>query len=250
MDDELIEQEFFCSFAGAHSGSVYGKAMAKAEKEGRICRVPYDPGFLVNTWWDIGVDDATAIWFTQDVGREVRVIDYLEWRGEGLEWYARHLRGKSREGEPQADHRDEWSYGTHTFPHDIRVREWGNSKSRIKSAEDLGIKVSIMPDLALADGIDAARRFIARCVFDAVRCKKGLNALVSYHREWDDKLQRYSSQPVHDWSSHGADAWRTLGVSHKTTLIAMSDEEQRLRDRQIQVGTSGVDVDNAGWMRA
>jgi hypothetical protein len=91
MDEDLIQQEYYCSFEGAQHGSYYGRQMNEAEKEGRITRVPYQPEIAVDTWWDLGVADATAIWFTQTVGREIHCIDYLEASGEGLPYYAAEL---------------------------------------------------------------------------------------------------------------------------------------------------------------
>lgn len=204
MDEEMVQQEYYCSFEGAQQGSYFGRQMAAAENDKRICGVPYRDEALVDTWWDLGMDDAMSIWFTQDIGREVHVIDYYEDSGGGLPAAARALQAKP------------YLYGKHAAPHDIRVRELGSGKSRIETAESLGIKFQIAPDIGLQDGIDAARSFIGRCWFDMNKTERGRLALISYHKTWDEKRRMFSSTPYHDWSSNGADAFRYLAVGHKT----------------------------------
>src|SRR5512135_7100 len=204
MSDELIQQEYFCSFEGVQVGAYYGKQLKQAEDEGRISRVPYEPELAVETWWDLGIGDSTAIWFTQSVGREVRVIDYYEASGEGLPHYAKKLQELP------------YVYASHNAPHDIEVRELGSGRSRKETASALGIAFKVVPQLGLEDGIEAARSFLSRCWFDQDKCRRGLDALASYHKAYDEKLKDWKSYPQHDWSSHAADAFRYLAVGHKT----------------------------------
>lgn len=228
MDEEVIQQEYFCSFEGAQQGAYYGRQMEQAEKDKRIGNVRYQPEFPVDTWWDLGINDAMALWFTQTVGREIHVIDYEEHNGEGLPYYAKMLQSRG------------YVYGTHNAPHDIQVRELGSGKSRLETAAALGIKFNIVPNIGIADGIDAARAFLSRCWFDSERTAKGRNALVSYHKTWDDKRKCFSSAPYHDWSSNGSDAFRYLAVGHKIT------QSQRVNaggGRPMQVSTS-----NTSWL--
>lgn len=228
MDEDMIQQEYYCSFEGVQQGAYFGRQMAQAEKDGRIGRVPYQSEIAVDTWWDLGIGDAMAIWFTQNVGREVHVIDYLEQSGEGLPWYARALQERG------------YVYGTHNAPHDIQVRELGSGKSRLETAAALGIRFNIVPQLDIVDGIDAARAFIARCWFDTAKTERGRLALVSYHKTWDEKRKCFGSHPFHDWSSNGADAFRYLAVGHKTTAPRLRQREPINRD----IGGSG----DHGWM--
>ena len=228
MDEDMIQQEYYCSFEGVQQGAYFGAPMAQAEKDRRIGRVPYQSEIAVDTWWDLGIGDAMAIWFTQNVGREVHVIDYLENSGEGFPWYARALQDRG------------YVYGTHNAPHDIQVRELGSGKSRLETAAALGIRFRIVPRLDIADGIDAARALIARCWFDAATTERGRLALVSYHKTWDEKRKCFGSHPFHDWSSNGADAFRYLAVGHKTTAPRPRKHEPTYRDS----GGSG----NYGWM--
>ena len=197
MDAAEYEQEFECSFAAAVRGAYYADLVDAAEQEGRVCAVPVDPALPVNTAWDLGMDDATSIWLFQIApGGEWRMVDYYEASGEPLAHYARVLQDKGH------------IYGEHIAPHDIRVRELGTGKSRLEVAADLGIRFSVAPQLRVEDGIDAVRRKLPLCRFDASKCAAGLKALRFYRREWREDHQVYAMRPRHDWTSHGADAMR------------------------------------------
>ena len=203
MSVDQFEQEFQCSWVANVPGAVFGKELQAAQETGRISSVPYDPSAKVDTWWDLGVGDSTVVWFTQSVGRAVHVIDFYENRGEGLPHYARMLQDK------------DYLYGTHNAPHDIEVRELGSGKSRREVAWDLGINFRVVPKLPLEDGIHAAQMLIPRCWFDKTACGPGLEALRHYHRAYNERLRSFRSTPVHDWSSHAADAFRYLAVGIK-----------------------------------
>jgi hypothetical protein len=162
--------------------------------------VPWEPQLPVVTAWDLGMDDATAIWFVQVHRRELRVIDYYETSGVGLEHYTRELDRKP------------YTYGDHLLPHDAKVRELGTGKSRLEILHSLGLRASVVPMLSVEDGIAAARSVLPRCWFDEEKCGRGLKALRSYRTEYDEKAGVFRSRPLHDWSSHGADAFRSLAV--------------------------------------
>lgn len=182
-------------------GAIYAKELRAAREGKRIAEIQVEPSLPVDTFWDLGVGDATAIWFAQMVGTEIRLVDYYEASGEGLPHYAQILQQKG------------YRYGSHFAPHDIQVRELGSGRSRIETAAQLGIRFSVVPRLGLEDGIHAARMVLSRCHFDAVRCRAGITALSSYRREMNKSLGEFKATPVHDWSSHGADAFRYLSVS-------------------------------------
>lgn len=202
-DDSIFEQEYMCSFEASIQGSYYGQQLAQALTDGRIKSVPYDPALKVDTWWDLGVGDAMAIWFTQSVGREVHCIDYLESEGEGVPYYIAALQQKG------------YVYGEHYWPHDGEARELSTGVSRKETAEKLGLRpINIVENIGLEDGIQATRLILTRCWFDAEKCKRGIDALKSYHKEYDEKRQCYKDKPEHDWSSHCADAIRYLAVGH------------------------------------
>jgi phage terminase large subunit len=190
MSPELIAQEYFCSFEAPNTGSYYGRAIEELGKEGRITKVPYDPNIGVHTWWDLGVNDPTAIWFTQSSHFEHRVIDYYEGSGEGIAHYVKVLNSK-----PYAYAKD-----GHHFPHDIKVREFSSGKSRVDTLAEFGITAQIGANLPVEDGIEAARGILPLCWFDAEKCAYGLKALTSYHRKWDEKKRSFATHPEHDWA--------------------------------------------------
>lgn len=202
LSEEAIAQEYYLSWEAPMPGAYYAVAFRRIDQEQRVTRVPYDPLYEVYTSWDLGVDDSTAIWFVQAVGREIRFIDYYIHHGEGLEHYARVLKEKP------------YSYACHFLPHDIDVREFTSGRSRLEVARALlPGAIEVVAKVPLIDGIQASRLLLARSVFDGVRCDAGLSALRSYRQEWDDERKTFSDTPLHDWASDGADAFRYLALS-------------------------------------
>ena len=173
-------------------------------EKGRICNVPVDESAVVDTWWDLGMNDAMSIWFTQDVGREIHAIDYYEDSGKGLAHYARVLTDKG------------YHYGSHYAPHDIRVRELaGEGKSRLESALALGIRFNVVNrPQTKADSIQAARNIFPILWLDQRYCAAGLAHLEAYRKRWNERLSCYDDTPLHDEHSNGADAFQTLGLGH------------------------------------
>ena len=207
MTPDEYQQEWECSFEAAVKGAYYAAELEQARSAGRITRVPYDPILPVDTDWDLGVGDSTAIWFSQSHrSGEVRVIDYYEASGEGLPHYAQVLKAKG------------YSYGSHFGPHDMQVKEFGSGRSRIEAAHTLGITFQIAPNISIDDGIHAVRMLLPRCYFDATKCKAGLEALQHYRRDYNTRLNEFKVVPVHDWASHGADAFRYLAVRQRTPV--------------------------------
>ena len=200
MEEDLARQEFYCSWTSPRSGTIFARIIEELDRDGRLTNVPWDPALAVHTAWDLGIDDAMAIWFIQRAGRETRLIDYEEGHGAGLEHYAKLLKEKP------------YTYGKHIGPHDIEVRELGTGRSRKEVAEGLGIRFEVAPKLPLQDGIQAVRVLLRSCWIDKTKCAKGILALRSYHREWDEKLRIYGLTPEHDWSSHACDGLRTYAV--------------------------------------
>jgi hypothetical protein len=204
MSEELIQQEFYCSFEAGVPGAYYMQQLNEAKASGRITNVPIHPEIPVDTYWDLGMDDSTSIWFVQDVGREIHLIDYIENHGEGLPYYARKLKERN------------YLYGTHYGPHDIKVRELGTGKSRRETAEGLGIRFQpVKKSSYKEDGIEAVRNIFPHCWFDAVRCSRGIDSLENFRKEYDDKRKVFVATPVRDWAKHGADAFETFAVAHE-----------------------------------
>jgi hypothetical protein len=210
LTEEQYAQEFECSFDAAVVGAYYGKLMARAEAERRVAGVPYDPSAPVWTSWDLGIRDATAIWFAQVIGREIRIIDYYEASGVDLGHYVREINARP------------YAYAGHIVPHDAQAKELGTGKSRLEVMESLGLRPITLAALhRVEDGINAVRMFIPKCWFDAKKCARGIDALKLYRAEYDDKLQALRPQPVHDWTSHAADSFRYLALTlDRRTLLS------------------------------
>ncbi len=211
-------------------GSYYAQQMEEAKP--RIRQVPYDTAVKVDTWWDLGIGDAMAIWFTQNVGNELHVIDYLEGEGEGVPYYVAEMQRKP------------YVYGTHHWPHDGEARELMTGISRKDTAERLGFRpIAIIPNVGVDDGIDSARNLISRCWFDAERCREGLRALRHYRKERDERRDTWKDRPAHDWSSHAADAFRYLAVGQGMygRKAKMTDADRdfllAMRERRLRKGS-------------
>lgn len=199
MTEDEYNQEFLCSFEAAIKGAIFANDLKKST----IANVPHEPSLPVETWWDLGVSDSTCIIFTQSVGpSEVRIIDYYENTGEGLPHYINVIKNKP------------YNYKAHNAPHDIAVREFTSGKSRIETAQKLGIRFDIVPNIPIPDGIHAAQLFLSRCYFDEKKCHDLLEALQNYRYRYNEKLDQ-ALGPLHDWASHASDAFRYLAVGHK-----------------------------------
>lgn len=183
-------------------GSIYANEMRKATEENRICSVPYDASKPVHTFWDLGHADATAIWFAQSVGFELRLVDYYSNRGHALPHYLNALQSKG------------YVYGEDWLPHDAQSKTLGTGRSIEEMMRAAGRKVQIAPKLSVEDGINAARTIFGRCWFDEKRCADGLQALRHYRYDTDENGQ-FKRTPLHDWASDGADAFRYFAVAMK-----------------------------------
>jgi phage terminase large subunit len=217
----LYEQEYLCSFEGAVFGAYLNQQMRETREAKRIGSVPYQGG-EIDTFWDLGIDDSMTIWFMEQVGQQFHFIDYYEATGYGLEHYAKVLQGKP------------YRFANHYMPHDADQREMTNSeiaKSRKEVAQDLGISpITIVArarniDMILQVHIPAMRNIMARCWFDEVKCSKGISALENYRAEYDEEKKVLSNRPVHDWSSHGADAFRCFAVGYGAGMNLLSKSD-------------------------
>ncbi len=203
---DFFNQEFLCSFNNPIEGAYYSKIIDDLDKQGRIGDYPHNPALPVFTFWDLGIGDATTIWFAQFVGNEIRIIDYIEDNNRGLASYIKEVKDKT------------YVYEQHYAPHDIQIREFSNGKSRLETAYELGLRFMIAPKLSIDDGIDAVRSILPKCFFNEATTRRGLLTLKNYKKEFDNKNNTFKLQPKHDWASHGADAFRYLAVSYRENI--------------------------------
>ena len=162
----------------------------------------------MDTYWDLGIGDTTAIWFRQRLGNEYRYIDYEEHGGEGLAFYVKLIKDKP------------YAYGRHILPHDGAARELGTGKTRQETMLKLGLRTEIQKRQAVDDGIQASRSILPLSWFDTEKCARGLDCLLNYQREWDSKLNMFKNKPKHDWASNGADAYRISALDDRKSDFA------------------------------
>jgi phage terminase large subunit len=200
MGEDKYRQEFECSFDAAVEGSYYGQILNELEDKRHMQEIPREELSRTFTAWDLGMGDSTSIWVAQLVGTEVRLIDYYENHGVGLDHYVKWIKD------------NDYLKAEHILPHDVRVRELGTGKSRMEMLEESGLEVKIAPRMGLDDGIQAVRRLLPRCWFNVPQVQTGLNCLKNYRRDYDEKRKIFYERPLHDWSSHGSDSFRYLAL--------------------------------------
>jgi hypothetical protein len=200
MGEDKYRQEFECSFDAAVEGSYYGQILNELEEKKHMQEIPKEELSKTFTAWDLGMGDSTSIWVAQLVGSEIRLIDYYENHGVGLDHYVKWIRD------------NDYEKAEHILPHDVRVRELGTGKSRMEMLEEAGLEIKIAPRMSLDDGIQAVRRLLPRCWFNVPKVQIGLNCLRNYRRDYDEKRKIFYERPLHDWSSHGSDSFRYLAL--------------------------------------
>ncbi len=227
MSEEMIQQEFYCSFEMGIEGTVYGRCVDAIRKDGRIGKVPYQRTADVETFWDLGFGDATAIIFTQTIGPELHIIDYYENNGEGLAHYVKLLQDKG------------YIYGKHWAPHDVENGHLSTGQTLRNYALELGIKFHVVPKTAIDFGVECGRTAFDTAWFDEIKCERLIKCLENYQYRYNEKMHCYSNTPQHDQWSDGCDAWRYMalarrmfGKSGKLTKARIED----MRDRTMGGG--------------
>ena len=215
MGSQKYEQEFECSFIGNIQGSIYGDIIASLDDKKQITRVLIDPSYPIHVAWDLGWNDLTVLIFFQQIGHQIHIVDYYENNNHALPHYAQVIKEK------------DYVIGTNYGPHDLDQTEFGSGKTRREVAYQMGLRFKVAPRMAIEDGIHAVKMLLPRCMIDVDNCSKLVNALRHYHRKFSDKERVYKIKPVHDWSSHAADALRTLATGLNETKIGQQARPQQ-----------------------
>lgn len=232
MSEAQYAQEYECSFEAAIEGAYYGLLLEAAAQAGRIAALPHNPSLPVFTAWDLGVGDDTSIWFAQRSGGWLHIIDHYATNGQDARHYVDVLRSKP------------YSYANHFLPHDADNREWTNGKSRLDTLKSLGLQnCKVIPRMAVDDGINAVRLLLPICRFDAEKCASGLESLRQYRREYDENKRVFKPAPLHDWTSHDADAFRYLACGLEPEAAVPPDIPRYSGRRRREAFTT----DNSGW---
>lgn len=214
-------------------GAYYAEQMEAARVEGRVRKIPASPGVPVNTFWDLGWNDTTAVWFHQRVGMEHRFIDYMEASGKDLTYFAKGLQDRQN------------TYGTHYLPHDAEnktLASAGKSVRMLLQALLPGHRFEVVPRTeSLVSSINQTRQIIPACYFDEDKCADGVAAMEAYRREWDERLGDFKPEPLHDWASNGADAFRQFAQGYREInrgLPKLKSWRDRLKNHAKTNGTA------------
>jgi len=206
--EELIRQEWYLDWNTGATGAYYTQELDNAEYDGRICNWEINRNLPVYTFWDLGISDATAIWFLQPDGYDLKLVYYYEASGQGFHHYACVL--------DELKNRFGFKYRYHYAPHDAKQRQWGyNPRSTLQLAADCGINFLLVPNHSIEDGIQAVKAIFPQLWFHADNCSYGIEALRDYHREYDEENRCFKNKPFHNWSSHCSDSARYLAVTWK-----------------------------------
>ncbi len=229
ISEDLIQQEYYCSFELGVEGSYYTKYLDKMRLKGQIGNVAWESAYKVHVAFDIGVEDPSCLIFFQICNNVIRVIDFYENSDAGLDHYAQILREKG------------YNYGRFIMPHDIMVREFtGGGVTRFEKAANLGIKpITICKNIPVIDGIECVRSTFSKMWIDETNCSELIKALENYRRETkkgDSRKVVYVNHPLHNWASHAADAMRYLCVSLPQLREGSTAEDLEKRYRDAVLG--------------
>lgn len=219
MSEEEYSQEYECDPLAGLVGAYFAREMARAHSEKRVGVVPHDPMLPVDTYWDLGLNDATAIWFAQTHRNSHRMIDYHEVSGLSIPDVVAEIRKRR------------YDYASFVLPHDANVRDLSSGRTRVQQFYSLGCRnVRVIPRVgSKMESINAARVLIASCHFDAEKCKLGIKALSNYKKKWDDKRQTFAESPLHDWASNGSDAFQQFAMGFRGDTGASTNDQHKNR---------------------
>lgn len=227
----IFEQEYLCSFSGAMIGAYFGAEMNRAEREGRVCAFDIDYTQPVHTAWDLGKAVNNPIWCFQVIGGKPRIVDFYQPESEDLSDWIKWLDDKGY-------------HGTDYVPHDIVVTEWGSKRTRFETLQQMGRKPKRLPQVAVADGLQAARTTINEAQFrDTERVQAGIEGLKNYRRDWDDERKTFRETPVKDWAEHIGSAFRYLGLAWRD-VAPVKPKPQKPKELQYHVNADGTVVGN------
>lgn len=222
--EDYIMQDYYCSFNQGIEGTYVGRQLQEVKNDGRITKVPYEPSLLVDTYWDLGVGDLMSVWFVQQLGKEIRIIDYREGTGTTFAYWRRLFNETG------------YLFGRHFAPFDISVREMVGkeevAKSRLDWAKEVGINFDISPDASFENGVDAIRGLLNLCWFDEDKTKVGRNHLEQWGRVWNNIEQRYTDYEKRDLHTHSGAAARNMAIAIRKAQgydVGKSSEEKRFK---------------------
>lgn len=231
VSEDIIQGEYFCDWHRGVEGAYFAKLINNLRLDNRIGNIARDDYALVHTSWDLGYGDSTSIWFYQLINNSVHLIDYYENNNEGLPHYIHELEKKKE--------RYGWKYGTHFVPHDAINGNVITGASVIKYANELGLKMTVLARESVELGIERARKYLPKCLFDINKTEFGIKCLENYRKKYNDKLKVYMDSPLHDWCSHAADSFRYLCQAVELHQSGSSLALHEYREMKRKYGAGG-----------
>lgn len=242
VDEDTYEQEMECSFTAGIKGSYWAKLITQAEDEGRLEDFDVVNSQPVHMAFDIGMRDATSVWYFQVINGELRVVDFDEWEGMAADECMEQIQAKG------------YKLGTFWLPHDAAHRVWASKKTGAQVISSYGVRVKITPSISVQDGINAVRMTLPKIRFSGGRCYQGLESLKAYKKKWSDARDAFLKEPDHDAASHAADAFRYLCIAvrdqdiEKTVIKPkVSNEPIEVRSITVPGQPEAINTRNIGW---
>lgn len=206
-------------------GSIYAEQIKQARSDGRIAPLPIVPGSPVHTFWDLGKNDHTAIWFMQENGPWLDLIDYYQDRQQDVDHYARVVKERG------------YLLGKHHFPHDGEQKRLGMRRTVVQQFEDAGLTptVSIPRISDIQAGINMTRQLWSRFRFNEPLVEDGLDCLIEYRYKFDPVRGTTLNLPLHNWASNGADALRMIAEGYRSAQAPAPPEDALSKRRREAV---------------
>ena len=217
MDEDMIQQEYYCSFDIGTKGSYYASQVVEARNENRICDLAIEPHIPVDLFQDLGRNDSYSIGFLQKKGDEIRFIDFYEDNGKEVSKYIEYVLDMK------------YRIGTVYLPHDSRQKRIEAKNSVWEQWEEAGFRCKLVPKHSIDSGIAEVRKKFKRFKFDRIRCKQLISCAENYHKDWDEKAKVFRNTPKHDWSSHAMDMVRYVAVGWEEDEIDDYEPEKYIK---------------------
>ena len=217
MSEDMIQQEYYCSFDVGTLGNYYAKQVKECRERNGICKIPVEDGLDIDVFFDLGRNDSTTMIFIQQLGKEIRVIDYYEKNGEDIAHYVNILKDKG------------YRLGHLYLPHDGFYKRLEAAKSVAEQFEEAGFKVKRVKKHGINNGIQEVRKTFNRIWFNEDTTHALVRAIENYHKEWDEKKKVFRDHPCHDWASHACDALRYLATGLQEVEVDDGSYEKEAR---------------------
>lgn len=213
MTEEMIQQEYYCSFDVWAIWSYFAEQINQARSDNRITNLPFNPDIPVDLYFDLWVNDSFTISFKQNDWQFYNFVNYYEDSWKTLEHYFNYIDDFLA--------RKNWKLGYIYLPHDSNQKwhsylvAWVTIIDKFKE-KYWHHKVILIPNnLSVNDWIQEVRKLFPRIRFDIDNCQQFIRCIENYKKDYDDNKKVFRDSPRHDWASHWADNLRYFAISDK-----------------------------------